>query len=250
MTTAIQQQLTFDIKTIPIPLAGKLTSIQIDTVLSLVSIAENSSTSWHDQYGYCENIKDGRGYTCGLVGFTTGTSDYKEVLKELAKINPKHELVSMLGAVTKVDGTSSTKGLSALPAMCKKYAKDEQYICAQWVLIKQLYWDRAMDYCDKLGLKSVASKGQMYDTIINFGTLDSIKVKSSIKPPAQGGPEKAWLLAFLQEKERWITKVDKTLDNGQNDRVVLWRNIVNANNYSLDRPLKGLRCYGDKFDIV
>ena len=45
---------------IPVDLPGGLTREQCDTILSLVSIAENSSTEWWNQYGYIEDIKDGR----------------------------------------------------------------------------------------------------------------------------------------------------------------------------------------------
>ena len=40
----------------------------------LVSIGENDDTTI--QYGNCQNINDGRGYTIGKVGFCTGTGDF------------------------------------------------------------------------------------------------------------------------------------------------------------------------------
>ncbi|ORX94900.1 lysozyme-like protein, partial [Basidiobolus meristosporus CBS 931.73] len=33
-------------------------------------------------YGFCENIGDQRGFTCGTVGFTTGTGDLYTVIEE------------------------------------------------------------------------------------------------------------------------------------------------------------------------
>lgn len=50
-------------------------------VFALVSSAENSSTDYAEQYAYIEDIGDGRGYTAGIIGFTTGTGDLLEVVE-------------------------------------------------------------------------------------------------------------------------------------------------------------------------
>lgn len=42
-------------------------------VFALVSSAENSTTDYTRQDAYIEDIGDGRGYTAGIIGFTTGT---------------------------------------------------------------------------------------------------------------------------------------------------------------------------------
>lgn len=46
-----------------------------DIAMRLVSSAENSSLEWEEQYDYVEDIGDGRGYTGGIIGFCSGTSD-------------------------------------------------------------------------------------------------------------------------------------------------------------------------------
>ena len=50
-------------------------------VFALVSSAENSDTDYSLQYGYIEDIGDGRGYTAGIIGFTTGTGDLPDVVE-------------------------------------------------------------------------------------------------------------------------------------------------------------------------
>ena len=42
---------------------------------SIVSSAENSTLDYKEQYSYIEDIGDGRGYTAGIIGFTSGTGD-------------------------------------------------------------------------------------------------------------------------------------------------------------------------------
>lgn len=234
---------------VPIQLPGGLTDLQIDTILSLVSIAENSSIEWWKQYGYAENIGDGRGITTGLAGFCSGTGDLLEVFQELQKINPNHYLLKYLPALIKVNGTANTSGLNGLIKDINAYGNDIQFQQAQWRIILKLYWGPAMNFANKKGLKSAFAKGQLYDTIINVGDLNfASRVKS--KSPSEGGDETTWLTDFLNVKERLITVEDKSLDDGQNDRVVLWRNILKTGNLNLNRPLKGLMCYGDTFNIV
>jgi hypothetical protein len=43
--------------------------------MELVSSAETSTPDWRREFGYIEDIGDGRGYTCGLIGFGSGTVD-------------------------------------------------------------------------------------------------------------------------------------------------------------------------------
>lgn len=50
-------------------------------VFALVSSAENSDTDYSLQYGYIEDIGDGRGYTGGIIDFTTGTDDLPDVVE-------------------------------------------------------------------------------------------------------------------------------------------------------------------------
>ena len=59
-------------------------------VLSLVSSAENSSLDFNTQYAYIEDIGDGRGYTAGVIGFTSGTGDMIEVVKRYVALKPKN----------------------------------------------------------------------------------------------------------------------------------------------------------------
>ena len=38
----------------------------------IITSAENSVLDWYNRYGYIEDIGDGRGYTGGIIGFTSG----------------------------------------------------------------------------------------------------------------------------------------------------------------------------------
>ena len=62
-----------------------------DIAMQLVSAAENSSLCWKDHYEYIEyNVEDdptaNRGYTGGIVGFTSRTGDMLEVVERFKEI--------------------------------------------------------------------------------------------------------------------------------------------------------------------
>ena len=61
-------------------------------VFALVSSAENSSTDYAEQYQYIEDIGDGRGYTAGIIGFTSGTGDLLDVVNRYTELKPRNEL--------------------------------------------------------------------------------------------------------------------------------------------------------------
>ncbi|WP_279581755.1 chitosanase [Fodinicola feengrottensis] len=85
-----------------------------EIAMQLVSSAENSSLDWRAQYGYIEDIGDGRGYTGGIIGFTSGTGDMLRVVERYAVLAPKAGLLRFLLALRKVNGTASHTGGWAL----------------------------------------------------------------------------------------------------------------------------------------
>ncbi len=233
---------------IPFPLPGGLTPNQADTILSLVSIAENSTTSWWDHYNYIEDIGDGRGYTLNIVGFCTGTGDFLWLVEDLQKFSPTHPLVKFLPALRAVNGSSSHVGLKGLPELIATLGTDPDYLRATWDAILYFYWTPAMDAANRLGLTTALSKGQLYDINLNAGTLNLTK-KVRALPPSKGGNEKTWLAELQTLWLTHITVVDSSLNSSQPDRALMWNSLLSKGNFSLSRPLTELYCYGDKFEL-
>src|SRR5262249_20678143 len=72
-----------------------------EIAMELVSTAENSSLDWKAQYGYIEynvehNDKENRGYTAGIIGFTSRTHDMLELVGYYQKIAPDNPLTTYL----------------------------------------------------------------------------------------------------------------------------------------------------------
>lgn len=228
-------------------LSGGMDLQLCDKILSLVCIAENSSTKWWNSYNYCENIKDGRGYTVSIVGFCSGTGDLIQVVQKLQEINPKHVLVKYIPALKKVDGTKKTTGLESFPSDLKALGNnDNDWNTAVWAIIQKLYWNPAMEYASKRGLVTPLTKYVLYDTILNFGDFDAFK-KMSTKTPKDGGTESDWLTEFLKIKQATIQK-DTSLGDTKNNRVDMQKALLSAGNVNLTSPMK-VKCYGDSFTL-
>ena len=86
--------------------SGGLTAVQKKKAEMLTSIWENSTTNL--QYGYCQDIMDDRGYTCGRAGFCTGCGDLVEVVDCFNKkfgTGPQNLLAKYLPALKNGDDT-------------------------------------------------------------------------------------------------------------------------------------------------
>jgi chitosanase len=70
--------------------SGDVTPQQHATIDQLTSLFENSTPIL--QYGYCENINDGRGFTAGRAGFCSGTGEGRRASApasgDLARMHP------------------------------------------------------------------------------------------------------------------------------------------------------------------
>lgn len=96
--------------------------------MELLSSAENSTLDWKAQYRYIEDIKDGRGYTAGIIGFCSGTGDMLVMVEAYTKTEPGNALAPFLPALRKVNGTASHRGLGQPFVLAwRKAAKDPAF---------------------------------------------------------------------------------------------------------------------------
>lgn len=104
------------------------------------SIFENDTTDL--QYAYCENIHDGRGFTAGRAGFTTGTSDGYEVVKKYTAHHANNPLAKFLPELEKLthSGSGSVSHLSGYCNAWKEAAKDAAFRKVQDEVSDELYF--------------------------------------------------------------------------------------------------------------
>ena len=175
-----------------------------EIAMQLVCAAENSSLDWKAQYGYIEynvegNAEENRGYTGGIIGFTSRTHDMLELVLYYQKIAPDNPLVSYLPALTKVDGSSATDGLGKpFIEAWKKAAQDLKFRAAQDHERDRVYFDPAVNRAIADGLHELG-QFMYYDAAVMHGSVGPIRKRAlaKAKTPAQGGDEATYLNAFL-----------------------------------------------------
>ncbi|MFF4407915.1 chitosanase [Streptoverticillium reticulum] len=226
-----------------------------DIAMQLVSSAENSSLKWRDQFKYIEDIKDGRGFTGGIIGFTSGTGDMLELVERYTKQKPDNPLAKYLPALRKVNGSDSTSGLgSAYKAAWEKAAlEDKTFRDCQEAERDRVYFNPAVDQARKDGLRTLGQFAY-YDAIVMHGPGDSKDSFGDIrkhaltkaKTPAQGGDEKTYLNAFLDARKTAMKHEEAHSDTSRVDTEQ--RVFLDNGNFELQPPLKW-KVYGDSYQI-
>jgi chitosanase len=237
------------------PAAGGLDDpAKKEIAMELVSSAENSSLDWRDQFGYIEDIGDGRGYTGGIIGFCSGTHDMLELVREYTKREPDNILAKYLPALEDVDGSDSHDGLD--PGFTDDWqsaADDPVFQQSQEYERDRVYFDPAVAQAKEDGLRTL---GQFtyYDAIVMHGDGDDATSFSSIRAramqnaqtPAQGGDEATYLNAFLDARV-WAMKQEEA--HSDTSRVDTEQRVfLDAGNFDLNPPLRW-HVYGDPYEI-
>ncbi|GIF10734.1 chitosanase [Actinoplanes teichomyceticus] len=232
-------------------IAAALTaSAKKETALQLVSSAENSTLNWRGEYGYIEDIGDGRGYTAGIVGFCSGTGDMLDLVTDYTRRKPSNRLARYLPALRAVDGTDSHRGLDpGFVAAWRAAAKDPVFQAAQRDARDRMYFTPAVRLARADGLRALGQFAY-YDAAVMHGVsgLRTIRERAvRARPtPAQGGDEIAYLGAFLDSRD---TEMRREAAHGDTTRVdTAQRVFLRAGNLDLVAPLTW-HVYGDEYTI-
>lgn len=225
-----------------------------EIAMQIVSSNENSSLNWKAQYGYIEDIGDGRGYTGGIIGFCSGTGDMLAMVEYYAKLAPKAGLLRFLPPLKKVNGTASHAGLgSAFVTSWKQSAANVAFQQAQNYERDIEYFNPAVNQgkADKLG---VLGQFIYYDAYVmhgpgsdpdSFGGIRAAALKKA-KTPALGGNEVTYLNAFLDARKAAMLREAAHDDTSRIDTEQrIW---VKAGNLDLHTPLTW-KVYGDSYTI-
>ena len=221
-----------------------------EIAFEIVSSAENSTLNWRREFGYLEDIGDGRGYTGGIVGFCSGTSDMLAVVAEYTRRKPANRLARYAPALRAVDGSASHKGLDpGFPAAWKAAAADPVFRKTQEDERDRMYFRPAVTLAKKDGLRAL---GQLayYDAAVMHGVSGLRGIRAAAlrraKTPARGGGEVAYLTAFLNARVRVMRAEEAHRDTSRVDTAQ--RVFLAARNLDLNPPLRW-KVYGDRYSV-
>jgi chitosanase len=221
-----------------------------EVAMEIVSAAENSSLDWRAQFAYIEDIGDGRGYTAGIIGFCSGTGDMLELIQAYTDTKPSNVLAKYLPALRKVNGTDSHAGLD--PNFTKDWktaAADPVFQAAQEAERDRVYFNPSVADGKADGVRALGQFAY-YDASVMHGYDGMRAIRSralaKAKPPAQGGDERTWLNAFLDERVVEMKKEEAHSDTSRVDTAQ--RVFLNNGNFDLNTPLD-FKVYGDPYHI-
>ncbi len=218
--------------------------------MQLVSSAENSSTNWRKQFVYIEDIKDGRGYTAGIIGFTTGTGDLLEIVESYSKEFPSNGLRKYIPALKKVNGSQSHLGLDpAFTAAWIKESKKREFQAAQEKERDEVYFTPSLNQAKSDGLRALG-EFIYYDATVVHGFEGMMQVRARAakraKSPALGGSEVEYLNAFLDER---VVEMKKEKAHTDMSRIESAQRVfLRRGNLDLQAPLSW-NVYGDQYQI-
>ncbi|MFJ8595264.1 chitosanase [Streptomyces sp. NPDC093598] len=225
-----------------------------EIAMQLVSSAENSSLDWKAQYQYIEDIRDGRGYTAGIIGFCSGTGDMLDLVELYTARKPGNVLAKYLPALREVDGSDSHDGLDpGFPGDWRRAARDAEFRRAQDDERDRVYFNPAVRQGKADGLR-VLGQFAYYDAIVMHGDgTDPLSFRNirrralrTAKPPAQGGDQVTYLDAFLDARV-WAMKQEEA--HSDTSRVdTAQRVFLRRRNLDLNPPLDW-KVYGDSYHI-
>lgn len=230
--------------------SGGLTSEQKRRAEQFTSIFENDTIEL--QYGYIENIDDGRGFTCGRAGFTTATGDAVQVVELYTKAKSHNPLANFLPELRRLakEESDDTDGLSGFEKAWKTAAEDSVCRAAQDEVVDKLYYTPSAKRADDAGLNTALSRAVLYDTIIQHGEGDDpdglpALMNSTEKKmggtPKTGIDEKEWLASFLKvRREDLENPHNKDTQDGWResvDRCDAFSSILESGNFDLHGPI-------------
>jgi len=216
-----------------------------DVIMQLVSVAEYCSTDWKSTFNIVENLENGEGYMVGVLGFSTASGEFLELLEYLQKIDNAHVLLQFIPALRKILGGGekwSVKGLEKLPSVMKKIVgkRNQNLWRASYRMLMKYYWYPALVWCNEKGLTSQLSRYVIYDTLVQFKSLEEFE-------DVKGIDEAVYLEKFLEKRQLLIEQDEKLGDIDEN-RVEMQMLMVKRKMFDLVTPFS-VECYQERFII-
>jgi chitosanase len=227
----------------------------------MVNVFEYSSTSAN--YDACGDLGDGRGLTCGEIGFTTSSTEMRDVVAAYTEQASGSPLARHLARLRELAdrGSASTSGLEGFATDWAHAAADPRFRAIQDAIADRLTYDPALATARRLGVRTPLGVAILFDSAVQHGTSDdpdglpalvSRTDAQAHGTPAGGVAEKPWLLAFLDVRRADLRNPHD--EDSQDvwaqsvDRVDALRGLVEGGEARLHAPVT-LRVDGEDYTL-
>ncbi|HEX8628481.1 MAG TPA: chitosanase [Catenuloplanes sp.] len=217
----------------------------------LVSVFENGRVEV--QYDYVEALSDGRGFTCGKIGFTTSGTEVRDVIAAYLARRPDTPLARHLPRLSELatTGSGDTDGLSGFAVDWAAAAGDPVFQQVQNAAADRLTFDPAVSAARRVGLRSALGVAILFDTAVQHGMgpdpdglpalIDRATTAAGGQPATTGVAERQWLLGFLDARAATLrdaaAPATRQVWRESVDRVAALRRLVQADRHELTPPV-------------
>ncbi|AXE34633.1 chitosanase [Chromobacterium phragmitis] len=213
---------------------------QWDNIMKLVNKPEQDSLEWTQFYGYCEDIKDKRGYTIGIFGATTGGSNdegpdgptlFKEFDASSGASNP-----SIAGGLARAGVHGSMQGKilkisDSAKAFCGKInalQNNAAWRDAMWNTFYKVYIQYSVQQARQRGFASALTIGSFVDTALNQGAAgDSGTLQGLLSRSGNSADEKTFMTNFYAQRSKIVDTHDYNQPPNGKNRVKQWSTLLN-----------------------
>ncbi|ASU03934.1 glycoside hydrolase [Streptomyces phage FrodoSwaggins] len=237
-----------------------------EMAFELTSTAENSTTDWTTSYNYIEDIGDDRGYTAGLVGFTSATGDMLVLIQNYAEEYPGNALEGYIPGLEQCaaigygpDASAAAAnylGAAFMTAWINEADAQPGFRKVQRDMRKSTYWDDCLvqALADGVGPLGLALH---YDILVNhgigedsqsYGGIIAAARASDTPPPSAGGDEAAYLTKLCDLRDAVLqdwgdynplgrsSMFRSLIDGGKLDLLGLITWSIYGDSFSFNRP--------------
>jgi chitosanase len=244
------------------PSTVELTAVQRRVTDELVSVFENSTTT--PAYDYVEDINDGRGLTCGKIGFTTNSNEVRDIVAQYSAQVPDNPLARYLPRLTEIaaSGSDDTSGLDRFAEDWAATAANPAFRTVQDGVADRIAYNPALAAARRLGLRTALGVAILYDTVVQHGldndpdgfpAIVTAAGRDASGNPSDGVEERRFLNAFLAVREQHLLHAaDRSTRKGwanSVDRVVVLRKLVADSRQGLTPPV-AVRVYGSAYTLT
>ncbi|GAB5590930.1 hypothetical protein Unana1_05830 [Umbelopsis nana] len=225
----------------------------------ITNVFENGNTVMGYAVKYVEVLRDGRGYTSGYIGFTTGTNDGLAVINQYTKRKPNNTLTKYIPELTRLSklafcdkGRNDTSNLSGYPTDWAMAAcSDPVFVQTQLDVGHAMYLQPALKYAASVNVTSNLGKAIFYDTIISHGwqyvepLINLPRIIQLTGPRGSSESEQSYLNRFLVTRRQLMCCYPNKVWPPADDRVSDLQTLVSnwSTNVNLTNPAK-LVVYG------
>lgn len=244
-----------------------LSPVQHDLAIQLVAIFENRELEL--QYSYVEYLGDGRGFTSGIVGFTTGTSDALLVVEAYDRIKAREgrdsgalgrtrseRILDYLPELQRIDDLDrsderrdNVDGLDGYEQAWVDASEDPLFREAQDSIFSQLYYVPALRLANTVNIRSGFGRAQILDAIIQHGGGDDpdglpamlAATAAELGTPTDWDQEWNWMNRFIEIRDSVLNcahgEATREAWRESRTRVDVYRQILEAGNLDFSSPL-------------